>query len=79
MLCGDKEETINHIMSVCSKLTKKQYNPKHDLVEKVIHWVFGKKLKFNHTAKWYTHKSESIFETAEYNAFDNNGSKLESL
>ena len=25
MLCGDKDETINHIKSECSKLAQKEY------------------------------------------------------
>ena len=37
-LCGDKEETINHIISECSKLAQKEYKTRHDWVDKVINW-----------------------------------------
>ena len=37
-LCGDRDETIIHIISECSKLARKEYKAKHDLVGKVIHW-----------------------------------------
>ena len=41
-LCGDRDETINHIISECSKLAKNEYKTKHDWVGKVIHWELCK-------------------------------------
>ena len=29
-LCGDRNETINHIISECSKLAQKKYKTRHD-------------------------------------------------
>ena len=29
-LCGDRDETINHITSGCSKLAQKKYENRHD-------------------------------------------------
>ena len=29
-LCGDKDETINHIIRECSKLAQKEYKTRHD-------------------------------------------------
>ena len=46
-LCGDRDETINHIISECSKLVQKEYNTRHVWVGKVIHWEMCKKLKFD--------------------------------
>ena len=37
-LCSDRDETINHIISECSKLAQKEYKTRHDNVGKVIHW-----------------------------------------
>ena len=48
-LCGDRDETINHIISECSKLAQKEYKTRHDWVSKVIHWQMCKKFKFDHT------------------------------
>ena len=36
-LCSDRDETIHHIISECSKLTQKEYKTRHDWVCKVIH------------------------------------------
>ena len=35
--CGDRDKTINQIISEYSKLTQKEYKTKHDCVGKVIH------------------------------------------
>ena len=51
-LCVDRDETINHIISECSKLALKEYKARHDWVGKVIHWEMCKKFKFDHANKW---------------------------
>ena len=51
--CGNRDQTINHIIRECSKLARKEYKTKHDWVGKVIHWKSYKKFKFDHTNKSY--------------------------
>ena len=58
-LCGDKDKTINHIIS---KSAQKVYKTRHDWVSKVIHGELCKKLKFDHTNKWYMHNPASVLE-----------------
>ena len=48
-LRGDRDETINHIISECSKLTLKEYKTTNEWVGKVIYWEMCKKFKFDHT------------------------------
>ena len=50
-LCGNRDETINHIVSECSKLAQKVYNTRHDWMGKVNPWEVCKKFKFDHTNK----------------------------
>ena len=57
-LCGDRDETINHIINECSKLAQ----TRHDWVGKVIHEEMYKKLKFDHTNKWYMHNPAPVLE-----------------
>ena len=45
-----RDETINHIISECSKLALKEYKTRHNWVGKVIHWELCKKFKFDHMA-----------------------------
>ena len=61
-LCGDRDETINHIISECSKLAQKEYKTRHDWVGKVIYWEMCKKFKFDHTNKWYMHNPVPVLE-----------------
>ena len=61
-LCADREKTINHVISECSKLVQKEYESRHGWVGKVIHWEMCKKYKFDHTNKWYMHNSASVLE-----------------
>ena len=61
-LCGDRDETINHIISECSKIAQKVYKTRYDSVGKVIHCELCKKFRFDHTNKWHMHNPESIIE-----------------
>ena len=65
-LCDDRDETINHIMSECSKLAQKEYKTRHDWVSKVIHWEMCKKFEFNHT-NLYMHNPASFLENDTHN------------
>ena len=55
MLYGDRVETINPIISECSKLALKDNMSRHVLVGKVIYWEMYEKFKFDQTNKWYMH------------------------
>ena len=61
-ICGDRDETINHIISKCSKLAQKEYKARHDWVGKVIHCEMCRKFQFDHTNKWYMHNRAPVLE-----------------
>ena len=61
-LCGDRDETINHIISKCSKLAQKEYKARHDWVGKVIHREMCRKFQFDHNNKWYMHNPAPVHE-----------------
>ena len=61
-LCGDRDETINHIINECCKLAQKEYKTRYVWVGKVIRWEMCKKLKFDHTNKWYMHNPATVLE-----------------
>ena len=65
-LCGDRDETINHLISECSKLAQREYKARHDWVGKVIHWEMCEKFKFDHTNKWYMHNSTPALDNATH-------------
>ena len=37
-MCGQKEETVMHIICECTKLAQKEYKKRHDLVGTAVHW-----------------------------------------
>ena len=61
-LCGDRDETINHTISECSKWAQKEYKARHDWVGKVIHCEKCRKFQFDHTNKWYMHNPAPVLE-----------------
>ena len=61
-LCGDRDETIHHIISECSKLAQKEYKTRHDWVGKVIHWEMCKKFQFDHKNKWYMYNPAPVLK-----------------
>ena len=61
-LCGDRDETVHHIISECSKLAQKEYKTRHDWIGKVIHWEVCKTLEFDHINKWYMHNPAPVLE-----------------
>ena len=65
-VCGDRDETINHIISEYSKLAQEEYKARHDWVGKVIHWEMCNKFKFDHTNKWYMHNPAPVLENATH-------------
>ena len=60
-LCGDREETINHIINECSKLAQ-EYKARYDWVGNVIAWEMCKKFKFDHAKIWYMHNPAPVLE-----------------
>ena len=67
-LSDDRDETIYHILSECSKLAQKEHKSRHDWIEKVIHKEFFKKFRFNHTAWWFMHKPEFVLKNTTQNS-----------
>ena len=61
-LCGDRDETISHIISEWSKIAQKKYKTRHDWMSKVIDLKFCMKLKFDYTNKWYMRNPASVPE-----------------
>ena len=61
--CGDRDESINHIISECCKFAQREYKTRHDWVGKVIHWELCNKFKFDPTNKWYMLNRVSVQES----------------
>ena len=60
-LFADRDETINHIISECSKVAE-EYKARRDWGGNVTHWKMCKKFKIDHTNKWYIHNPAPLRE-----------------
>jgi len=65
-ICMQNNETINHIVSSCSKLAQKEYKRRHDNVARAIHWDLSGKCGFERNERWYDHVPESVLENDDY-------------
>ena len=65
-LCKKAEESIDHIVSGCSKLAQKEYKRRHDNFGKIVHWKLAKKCGFEVSDKWFEHEAESVLENEDY-------------
>ena len=49
------DESIDHIVSGCSKVAQKEYKRRHDNLGKIVHWKLARKCNFEAGDKWYEH------------------------
>ena len=55
-LCGERDETVSHVVSECKELAQNDYKKAiHDKVAAVLHWQMCQKYGFPTTAKSYEH------------------------
>ena len=57
---------VNRIIRECNKLAPKEWKTRYEWVGKIIPWELYKKLKFDHTDKWYMHNPESFQENGTH-------------
>ena len=62
-MCGERNETVSHIISECSKLAQKEYKRRHGNVGKHRHWKLCKKYNIDSKARWYEHSPKGIVES----------------
>ena len=42
-MCGKAEESVNHVLSECSKFSQKEYKRQHDWFGMKMHWEICRK------------------------------------
>ena len=65
-LCKKADESIDHVVSGCSKLAQGEYKRRHDSLGKIVHWKLARKCNFEAGEKWYKHEPESVLENEYY-------------
>ena len=62
-LCGEHPETVEHLISGCSKLAGQMYKCRHDRVLKYLHWLLCKKYLLDCCPQWWCHVPAPVVET----------------
>ena len=65
-LCKNADESIDHVVSGCSKLAQKEYKRSHNNLGKILQWKLARKCNFEDGDKWYEQEPESILENEDY-------------
>ena len=60
--CRKVDESIDHIVSGCSKHAQKEYKRRHDNLGKIVNRKLARKYNFEAGDKWYEHEPESFRE-----------------
>ena len=59
-LCKEKEETVDHLVSACSKIAQTDYKERHNNVASMLHWNLSKKYNIPAVEKWWEHKVDKV-------------------
>ena len=66
VVCRKVDESIEHIVSCCSKLAQNECKRRHHNLGKVVQWKLVRKCNFEAADKWYEHEPESVLENEDY-------------
>ena len=61
-MCGEKDESMGHLVGECSKLAQTEYKHRHDNVARMIHRNIAHSYGLDVSNKWYEHKPEGVNE-----------------
>ena len=61
-MCGERGETVQHIICECKKLAQLEYKRIQDTVAKLVHWKLYEKHNLERKEKWYEHCPEGVVE-----------------
>ena len=61
-MCGERGETVLHIICECKKIPQPEYKRTHDTVAKLVHWKLCEKHNLERKEKWYEHCPEGVVE-----------------
>ena len=64
-MCGERGETVQHIICECKKLAQREYKRRHDTVAKLVHWKLCEKHNLERKEKWYKHCPEGAVEDCD--------------
>ena len=60
--CKEKDETIDHLISSCSKIAQTDYKVRHNKVASMLYWNLCKKYHLSASEKWWEHNVEKVLQ-----------------
>ena len=64
-MCGEKGESVGHLISGCKKLAQREYKRRHDNVARIVHWTLRRKYGLERATHWYDHAPKGVVESDE--------------
>ena len=64
-MCGEKGETVHHIVCKFKKLTQREFKQRHVNIAKAVYWKLWKKYHLEKKDTWYEHAPDSVSENDE--------------
>ena len=61
-ICGQFQETIDHVVAGCPELAKTEYLRRHNRAATYLHWNLCKEFNINTKEKWYEHEPQTVTE-----------------
>ena len=61
-MCGERGETVQHIICECKKLAQRECKRRHDTFAKLAHWKLCEKHNLERKGKWYEHCPDGVVE-----------------
>ena len=63
--CADHCETIDHLLSGCPVLAKREYLIRHNKVAQYVHWAISKHYGLQTADTWYEHETPPVVENSK--------------
>ena len=64
-MCGQSNETVDHLTSSCSYIAQTAYKHRHDQVAKFIHWKLLAKYSIDVGSCWWKHQPSPVVENSQ--------------
>ena len=61
-MCGERDESITHLIAECKKMAQKGYKQRHDNIARIVHLELCQKFGLVGKVKWYDHKPAGVVE-----------------
>ena len=62
-MCGERDESITHLIAECKNLARKDYKQIHNIA-RIVHLELCQKFGLVGEARWYNHKPASVAENS---------------